>query len=71
MKKLKLTIEGMHCASCANNVERALKKVKGVISASVNIMTNKAIVETEENINPEELKKVISNMGYKLTDIQS
>ncbi|MBS3081350.1 heavy-metal-associated domain-containing protein, partial [Candidatus Pacearchaeota archaeon] len=27
MKKIKLTIEGMHCASCAGNIERSLKKV--------------------------------------------
>jgi Cu+-exporting ATPase len=70
MKKLKLTIEGMHCAACASNVERAVKKIKGVSSASANIMTNKAIIEAEDSLNPEELKKAISNIGYKVVQIQ-
>ena len=41
MKKLKLSIEGMHCASCASNVERSLKKVTGVKEASVSLMLKK------------------------------
>jgi P-type Cu+ transporter len=69
-KKIKLTIEGMHCASCASNVERAVKKIKGVSSASVSVMTNKAIIEAEDNLNPEELKKVISSVGYKVIQVQ-
>ena len=68
--KIKLTIEGMHCASCASNVERAVKKMKGINSASVSIMTNKAMIEAEDSVNPEEIKKVISNIGYKVTNIQ-
>ncbi|HLC78239.1 MAG TPA: cation transporter, partial [Candidatus Nanoarchaeia archaeon] len=37
MKKLKLTIEGMHCASCATNIEKSLKKVPGVKEVSVSV----------------------------------
>jgi len=64
-KKIKIFIEGMHCASCASNVERAVKKIKGIQSISVSIMTNKAMIEAENNVNPEEIKKAISNVGYK------
>ncbi len=39
-----LAIEGMTCASCANFVERALKKAPGVQSAQVNLATEKATV---------------------------
>ena len=69
-KKIKLTISGMHCASCATNVEKALKKVRGVNNTSVSIMTNKAIIEAEDNLNPEDLKKVIDKLGYKIVDVQ-
>lgn len=69
-KKYKLTIQGMHCASCATNVERAVGKLKGINSISVSIMTNKAIVETDDNTNPEEIRKTIARIGYKVTDIQ-
>lgn len=71
MKKIKLTIEGMHCASCASNVERSLKKVKGVKEASVSIMTKKAIIETEENVNQDEIKKAVEKTGFKLTEVNN
>lgn len=37
-----LVIEGMTCASCVNRVERALKRVSGVVSAEVNLATDRA-----------------------------
>ena len=70
MKKIKMTIEGMHCASCASNIERAVKKIKGVLSASVSVMTKKAIIEAEDNVNLEEIKKSIFNIGYKIVNVQ-
>lgn len=66
MNKSKLTISGMHCASCANNVERALKKIKGVGNVSVSILLNKAVVEYDGKINEEEFKKAVGSAGYKL-----
>ncbi|WP_146752498.1 heavy-metal-associated domain-containing protein, partial [Serratia quinivorans] len=35
--RLSLPVEGMTCASCVGRVERALKAVPGVDSASVNL----------------------------------
>lgn len=39
-----LPIEGMTCACCVARVEKALKKVPGVLSAEVNLATEKAQV---------------------------
>ena len=69
-KKIKLTIEGMHCASCASNIERAVGKVKGIKSVSVSVMTKKAIIEAEDSVNIEEIKKAVSNVGYNVINIQ-
>jgi P-type Cu+ transporter len=69
MKKIKLTIEGMHCASCASNVERILKKVKGVKEVNVSLMTNKCFIE-EEGASREEIKKAVGKVGYKVVDIE-
>ncbi len=69
MKKVKLTISGMHCASCAGNVERSLKKVQGVKSCSVSLMTNKSIVEAEDNVSDDELKKAVARTGYKVVEV--
>lgn len=70
MKKYKLTIQGMHCASCASNIERALKRIKGIKSVSVSLMTNKGIVEAEDNVNPEEIKNTVAKIGYKVINIE-
>ena len=69
MTKIKLTIEGMHCASCASNVERSLKKVKGVKEVSVSLMTHKCFLEIE-NANKDEIKKAVEKVGYKVVGIE-
>ena len=42
---LDLGVTGMTCANCVNRVERALKKVDGVLDASVNLATERATVQ--------------------------
>ena len=42
--RTELAIEGMHCASCTGRVERVLTCVPGVLSASVNLMNERATV---------------------------
>lgn len=41
---VELTIDGMTCASCVNRVEKALKRVPGVVDASVNLATERASI---------------------------
>ncbi|MBS3065886.1 copper-translocating P-type ATPase [Candidatus Pacearchaeota archaeon] len=70
MKKAKIDIEGMHCASCASNTEKSLKKTKGVINASVNIIAKKGFVETENDVTEEDLKNAVKRAGYKAVKIE-
>ena len=42
---LRLSISGMHCASCVAEIERRFKNVSGVINASVNLLSNSAVVQ--------------------------
>lgn len=70
MKKIKLTIEGMHCASCASNIEKSLKKVNGVKEVSVSLMLKKCTVEIEDSVSEEEIKKAVAKVGYKVTKIE-
>ncbi|PIN91735.1 hypothetical protein COU61_01825 [Candidatus Pacearchaeota archaeon CG10_big_fil_rev_8_21_14_0_10_35_13] len=65
MKKIKLLIDGMHCASCASNIERSVRKVPGVKEVSVSLMLKKGTVEAEDSVTPEELKKAVLRAGYK------
>lgn len=41
---IELKIDGMTCASCVNRVEKALRRVPGVVDASVNLATERASV---------------------------
>lgn len=70
MKKLKLIIEGMHCASCASNIERSLKKIKGIKEASISLMLKKGTVEAEDSVSEDEIKKAVSRAGYKVSKIE-
>ncbi|MBI3334221.1 heavy-metal-associated domain-containing protein [Candidatus Pacearchaeota archaeon] len=69
-RKIKLLIEGMHCASCASNVEKSLKKVQGVEKVNVNILTHKGIVEADERVEDEDLRKAVARAGYTVLSIE-
>ena len=70
MKKYKITISGMHCASCASNIERSLKKVSGVKEASVSLMLKKGRVEAEDSVSEEELMRAVARAGYKAVGME-
>ena len=50
MKKISFKVSGMHCASCSATIQRSLQKKAGVLSAVVNIATEKATVEYDEKL---------------------
>jgi len=59
-------IKGMHCASCVNLLERALKKVDGVSQANVNLATTKATVTYDpQKVTGKHLESAVANVGYE------
>lgn len=57
----------MTCASCAQTVEKAAKKVRGVTQASVNLATEKLSIEYDEStFSVENLQKAVDNLGYEM-----
>ncbi|MDF1612276.1 heavy metal translocating P-type ATPase [Stygiobacter electus] len=69
---LKLGIKGMHCGSCVTKIEKELKQKRGVISASVDLGTESAIINYIPGlINTKEIKEVIVKLGYKVFDTAS
>ena len=64
---ISLPIKGMTCAACVMHVEHALLDTPGVVSASVNLVTEKAAVGLESEFVPlEELRHSITDAGYDI-----
>ena len=57
-----VAIEGMTCASCVARVERALTSVPGVVSASVNLATERATVTGTADA--AQLQRAVEAAGY-------
>ncbi len=65
MKETTISIGGMHCASCANIITRALKKVPGVHDANVNYATEQASVTYDPSLAKQEnLITAVKQKGY-------
>ncbi|MBV1806925.1 heavy metal translocating P-type ATPase [Pseudomonas viridiflava] len=65
-----LPISGMTCASCAGRVERALAKVPGVNSVTVNLANERAHVQVQPQTDPQTLINAVSHAGYSATLLQ-
>ena len=65
-KKSIFPVGGMTCANCVARVEEALKSVNGVVSANVNLASEKATVEYLEGTAYADLKKAVTEAGYEL-----
>ncbi|PPC88367.1 MAG: copper-translocating P-type ATPase [Methylotenera sp.] len=61
----RLKIEGMHCAACAINIEKALNAVPGVLSCSINAVSGRAsLVWSADITKPSDWMGAISKVGY-------
>jgi heavy metal translocating P-type ATPase len=60
-----LSLEGMHCSACATRIERALADQPAVLSASVNLATNRAFVTFDADLTaPQDLCAAVKAVGY-------
>ncbi len=60
-----LSVSGMTCAACVARVERALRKVDGVVDANVNLATERAgIVYRPELVDLSQLREAVEGAGY-------
>ncbi len=65
IKRTQISISGMHCASCASLISKALQKTQGVKSVNVNYAAAKASVEFDEKKTDEKkIIEVIKSRGY-------
>ena len=63
---LRLSIDGMSCASCVGRVERALRKVPGVTAASVNLAAARAEVSFADSPDVAAAIAAVQQAGYEV-----
>ena len=68
MIKKVFKIKGMHCTSCAFNIDGELEDTDGVKEASTNFAKAKTEVKFDpEKVNAEKIVKLIKKAGYDAT----
>ena len=65
LDEVTLAIAGMTCASCVARVEKALQKVPGVVSASVNLATERATVGLVPGTSLDSIVSAVEAAGYQ------
>jgi Cu+-exporting ATPase len=67
--ELQFAVRGMTCASCVARVEKALKKVPGVVDASVNLATEQASVRGAA-LDADVLAAAVAQAGYEAAPVE-
>jgi Cu+-exporting ATPase len=72
METTTLAIGGMTCAACSARVEKAIRKVEGVETASVNLATEKAAVAYDpRQVRVTLIREAVEKAGYQAREISS
>jgi len=57
-------VHGCHCNACCDRIEKALRRVKGVRQAEVNLFKATATVEHDKDCPPQHLLNAVERIGY-------
>ena len=72
LKEVSLPIQGMHCAACAKAIERAVSKLNGINTVTVNFASEKAYIKYNPvSVKLSEIKQAIAKAGYTALDAES
>jgi len=67
--KTSIKIKGMHCAGCANAVERKLLSIPGVAKAAVNVTMENATIEFDETtVGLPQFSQAVEQAGYQVKE---
>jgi len=66
-QKVSLSLKGLHCSSCAVNIDLALEDLKGIVNSKTNYARSISIIDYDPNT--VDTKKIISEilkLGYEV-----
>lgn len=64
VETIALDVSGMKCAGCVKAVEQQLTQQPGVLAATVNLVTEVAVVECEPAVTPQQLAQKLTDAGF-------
>ncbi|MDF2941986.1 MAG: heavy metal translocating P-type ATPase [Herbinix sp.] len=65
----KFNITGMTCSACSANVEKSVRKLEGVQSINVNLLTNSMSVEFDEALlDTHKINEAVKGAGYGISE---
>lgn len=71
MTRKRIGIEGMSCGHCVNHVKEALTEdIKVVKVIDVSLENKYATIEVDGNVSDDQIKSVITDLGYTVTSIE-
>lgn len=68
--KSNFKVEGLDCANCARELERAIGKIEGVKQVNINFMMQRMELEYDENNKEEIIKKVKKVIKKEEPDVE-
>lgn len=70
MTKKIFKIKGMHCTSCAINIDGELEDADGVVGAATNYVKQETVVSYDpKKIKPEKIAAIIKEVGYDVATV--
>ena len=67
LKEMELSIEGMHCASCAMLVDKTFENIEGVEEAEAILATNKLYLKVNpKKISFEKIVETVDSAGFEI-----
>lgn len=70
LKKITISLDGLHCGSCVARIEAGLKVVPGIESVSVSLSSRTAFVAYDQTLlGIDHIKAWITELGYKVVGI--
>ncbi|MDR3343130.1 MAG: heavy-metal-associated domain-containing protein [Treponema sp.] len=63
-----LSIGGMTCAACAGRIEKTVRKLEGVTTATVNLASEKLFVEYTGTQTLTSIKDAVVKIGYQVLE---
>ena len=71
IKKTVFKIEGMHCTSCAMDIDGVLEDTEGVVSANTNYAKSETEVEFDgDKISEMHVCTMLKNLDYEATSVK-